>query len=70
MRPICTTEEVGDYGYQNREHRMRMRFEVKITSLNSERESLNLRHGVMSRVEMFSIRKMGLELREEYKFLT
>ena len=43
-----------------------MQFEVKITSLHSE--SLNLRHGDVSRVEMSNIRKMGLELREECKF--
>lgn len=52
---VCIAEEVGDHGYQNREHWMRMQFEVKITSLSSE--SLNLRHGDISRVEMFNIRK-------------
>ena len=63
---ICTTEEVGDHGHQNKECWRRMQFEVNITSLHSE--SLNLRHGGVSRVEMSNIKKMGLELREECKF--
>ena len=43
-----------------------MQFEVNITSLRTE--SLNLRHGGVSRVEMSNIKNIGLELREECKF--
>ena len=61
---IWTTEEVGNHAHRNTGGETQ--FEVKITSLHSE--SLNLRHGDVSRVEMSNIRKMGLELREECKF--
>lgn len=68
IRKVCTTGEAGDHGHQNREHWMRMQFEVKIMSSGSG--SLNLRHGDICRQRCpMAVRDRGMECRKECTFL-